>query len=583
MNRRSGDLDSSDQDQYFGRTNPDEDSYIDDALDRLQTRRGFLANAARTGGALALSTGALAGIPSMPAASAAVFQRPKRGGTITFGVGTNPFGFDPAKWWDGLPWCATEAVFDRLFRITDSLTLVPELLAGMPKVNRDHTLFTFKLRPGVKFHHGRELTADDVKFTLERIVSPATASEAQSLYSGLGIVGMQDVLNEKAKSLKGIKVTAKHAFTVQFETPDSVFLNLLGLPFAGIVPRDVVDQVGSKKFNIAPVGTGPFMMKDVNLSRGLSLERNGRYWIPGVPYVDRVVWKIGVDPSLSVLRIERGEQDLMYEQVPSGSLDGIRNDPKLSKQLVIASENLTWYMTMSLKHPALKKLKVRQAIAMAIDKEHLVRVEKGLGIPARGGMFSPLSPFYSDGLALPYNPQRAKALLKEAGYPDGFDVVVASRNYTPWKELGEVVQASLQAIGIRTKGKYLASAAYAAYISPNPAAITMNGYELPYAHGSYLMDPSFTSGAIKAGCCNFANYASRRFDQLAASAHQTFDMKKLVSKYRQMDRIVIHDDVLFVALYYPKHPELVSAQLRGYKVPRTPFASVKFFAKYWLA
>src|SRR5207244_2907018 len=131
--------------------------------------------------------GALAAGPAVRAMRAAA--SPKRGGTLVFAVETAPFGFDPPKWWSILEWCGIYAIFDRLLAISDDgKRIVPELSA-LPTISADGRTYTFRLRRGVKFHHGRELTADDAKFTLERIVDPKTASQGVSLYSGLPIVG----------------------------------------------------------------------------------------------------------------------------------------------------------------------------------------------------------------------------------------------------------------------------------------------------------------------------------------------------------------------------------------------------------
>jgi ABC-type transport system substrate-binding protein len=230
----------------------------------------------------------------------------------------------------------------------------------------------------------------------------------------------------------------------------------------------------------------------------------------------------------------------------------------------------------------MKKLEVRQAIAMAIDKERLVRAEKGLGTPATGGMFSPLSPFFQDGLSQPFDPARAKELMAEAGHEDGFDISLITKNYTPWKEPGETIQQDLAEIGIRVSPKYLERDAYSAAVSEYPAALTFNGWELPYPHGSYVMDSAYTTAAKKTTCCNFAYWSDPEFDKMVAEAHAATEQAEVAELYKTMDRMTVHDEVLFVPLYYPKHAEFVSSRLKGYAVPKTPIAEVKFFADYSL-
>jgi ABC-type transport system substrate-binding protein len=551
-------------------------------FERTMTRRNFLGGLALlTGGGLLAACGGdgKSGAPD----ERAVRQPdgpPRRGGTLIYGVESNPSGFDPARWWNSLSWTGTMAVFDRLVRLTNDGDVVPELAEF--EVSRGGTLYTFTLRPGVKFHHGRELTPDDVKYSLERLVLPATGSEGSGLYTGLKIPGMDKLLDERTDELPGIKVIDDRTLTIELEQPDSVLLFVLGLPFASIVPRDVVEEVGKKAFNFAPVGTGPFRMTKVDPSSRIILERNEQYWDPERPYLDRVQWNIGIDPELSILRIQKGEQDLMEEDVPTGLLDQIRNDPSLAEQLFIATENNCYYITLSLKHKALSDVRVRTAVAMAIDKERLVRVLKGLGEPATGGLFSPLSPYYQEGLAHPYDPEQAKALLVEAGYPDGFNVKYYGTNYTPYKEIGETTQQDLGEIGINAELRADVREKWLAEVVKNPPAITMNQWDLPYPHGSYIMDSAFTQAALDSGCCNFSNYVDPAFEELVAKAHSTTDDAERVELYKEMDRIVTQQEVLWVPLFYPKRAFFVSRRLKGYSIPSTPSAQLKFFADYWI-
>ncbi len=574
------------------------------------TRRNLLAQTLRLGGGLALlgGSGALAACggreepeasgttgggatTTVPATTSGATTTvttttaaggPNRGGVLVFGTQSPPQGFDPARWWGGLAWHGAYALFDRLLSVTDQSELVPELLEDLPEINADGTLYTFRLRPSVMFHHGRELTADDVKFSIERLVKPATASEGGSLYTGLTIPGMKDILNETSGELPGIKVLDDQTLTIELEQPDSVFLWLMALPFASIVPRDVVEKVGDKKFNFAPTGSGPFLAKEIDPGRSIVFERNAVYWNPELPYVDAVKWEIGVEPNLSILRIQRGEQDMMEEEVPLGSLAQLRDDPDLQNQLVIGAENNVYYVTLSLEHEALKDLRVRQAVAMALDKEHLIRAIAGLGHPATGGLFSPLSPYYQEGLAYPYDPEQAKQLLAEAGYADGFDVTLWGTNYTPYKEIGETTQQDLTNLGIRVDLRADIRDKWLAEVVKNPPGITENQWNLPYPHGSYIIDGAFTKAALDAGCCNFSSFISAEFDELAQQAHRETDTAKVVDLYKQMDRIVVKDEALWVPLFYSQKALLVSARLRGYTIPVTPETNTKFFAKYWL-
>src|SRR5262249_32268399 len=136
-------------------------------------------------------------------------------------------------------------------------------------------------------------------------------------------------------------------------------------------------------------------------------------------------------------------------------------------------------------------------------------------------------------------------------------------NYTPWLEIGQTVQQDLATVGIRMKALAQPVNAWLAAIVKNPAGITENQWELPYPHGSYVMDGGFTRAALKSGCCNFSNFTNSKFDALAQEAHRATSTPQVVRLYKEMDRIVVKDEALWVPLFYPKYAELTSKRVRG--------------------
>ena len=507
---------------------------------------------------------------------------PVQGGILLFSSSANPSGLDPAKFFSAVPDINSFAVFNRLLEIAeDGQTLRPEL-AELPDISSDGLTYTFNLQPGVMFHHGRELIADDVKFSLERLMSPAFASEGSSLYTVHGIVGTDDLLNERTDELEGIKIVDEQTLVIELEHPSSSLLYTLALGFASIVPRDVVEEVGNEQFNLEPVGSGPFRNTEIDLTRKIVLERNADYWQAGRPYLDGVEWEIGVDPELAHLRLQSGELDLAFEQVPPGLFSTLQNDPALEDQLLIGDGNLVYYLTLSFKHEALKNLQVRQAIAHAIDKERLIRSLKGLGTPATGGLFSPLSPYWQDGIAYPYDPEQAKQLLSDAGFANGFEVTIWGQTDSPYAEMGQTAKQDLEAVGIKVDLQLMPRDPFFALSVESPSGVLEFGWELIYPHGSFIMDSAFTQAALDAGCCNYSAYVNPSFDELTVAAAQAVDPDEVVELYKEMDRIVVQDDVVWVPTHYPKLVHLVSKRLRGYQISAGGPEQV-FFNRYSLA
>jgi ABC-type transport system substrate-binding protein len=515
-----------------------------------------------------------------PATTAATGE-PVRGGTLRYAAVSGLRGFDPQKWWDGFIWHGSLAISDQLLTLPPQGGPLEPGLAELPEVNEDGTLYTFTLRPGVMFHHGREMTADDAKFSLDRLVSPAFGCEGASLYTGLPILGLADVVNEKANEVAGIKVVDDLTFTIELERPESALPYLMSMPFAAVVPRDVVEELGNEEFNLAPVATGPFVMKDVDLEKGLVLERFADYWNPERPYLDRVEWTIGTDVDLAVLQVQDGELDMIMDRIPNATAVQLRDDPDLQDQLLIGPVNLLFYHTLNVQSEAFKDIRVRQAVAMALDRERLVRTLKGLGEAVTGGVFSKLSPYYQEGLQIPFDPEGAKALIAEAG-AEGLEFELLAQEQSPFNEMAQTAQADLNAIGLNAKTKIATVEVFIndAY-NGNPPPMVTYLWDLPYPHGSYFFDGAFTEAAIKAQCCNLSMWSDPAFEEQIQQAHASQDPDEIVDLYKQMDETVVLDQVAAVPMILDVRVDFASERVRGLFTPAT-LTTASFFKDYWL-
>jgi peptide/nickel transport system substrate-binding protein len=544
-------------------------------------RREFLAGAALLGLGATLSA---CGSSSPSGSSTAKLDRD---GVLRFSMSTTIPGLDPQKWWNGAAACGQCVIYESLLTIDPYTSkLEPQLARSLPTVTNSGHRYTFKLRPGVKFTNGTPLTSADVKYSFERLVIPSFGSEAGSLYTTLPITGMADVVNHKAQTLSGITTPDPQTIVFDFDYPDSTFVYLISLPMAGVVSMALAESLGFKKYNWAPVGSGPFTAEVVNRESYIVLRRNKAYWNPKVPAFAGVQWRMGIDDTLAMLRIQSGQDDMMYDPVPAGSVDAVLGNPKYVKddQAVKTRQDNCYWMSLSLKDPLMKSLEVRKAIAMAINKPRVLQAMHALGAVADGGFFSPLSPYYQAGLAYPYNPTEARSLLAQAGVPKGSTIKMYSSNRFPYQAIGQVVQADLAAIGLNIAYTPMEYDAFVTFTGNSPDGILLWAWELAYPSGSYIVDSAFTSAAEKAGCCNYPWFSSPSFDRLAVAAHRSTSTSQIDSLYREMDRIVVHDEALWVPLVYPVRLDFVSARVRDFQ------ASVgggedqqRYFYKYALA
>lgn len=470
---------------------------------------------------------------------------------------------DPAIGYDWSNWPAIKMVFDGLMDYDATTNLQPRLAAEMPAVNADATVYTFKLRQDVKFHNGRQLTADDVIYTLTRVLDPRTTSPGAGFY--LGIQGAQDFIDGKAASVSGI--AALDTYTVQFtlSAPDVTFLNKLALNFAYIVPKEEVEKQG-EQFGHHPVGTGPFVFQDWVSGQRIVFARNPEYFYAGLPRLDKVTIEVGVAPEVAILRLEKGEIDLMGDPIPSAEYARIKDDPAWQKRLVTSPQVSTIYIAINTRMEPFDDVRVRQALNHAIDKQRIVKLLNGRGIVANQ-ILPPLMPGYDSGYTgYDYNPEQAKALLTEAGYPKGFETSIECISTDPQPKLCESFQQDLAKVGIKLNIQALAA----------PTVIEHGGTEgqtpLVWSGGlAWIQDypdpddfyaPILGCGSAVQGGWNWAWYCDQQLEARAAQLLGMQDRETRLAGYRELFRALM-DEAVWVPVYNGQYDIAKSEPLKG--------------------
>lgn len=378
-----------------------------------------------------------------PTASAST---PQKGGSMTVAYKDDLATLDPAVGYDWTNWPAEKLVFDGLLDYDSGTTIKPRLAESLPDINSDATVYTFKLRKGVKFSNGRELTADDVVYTITRVLDPKTKSPGAGFFAG--IKGAADFSGGKATAVEGIK--AVDPSTVQFtlSSPDVTFLNKMALNFAFIVPKEEVDKAG-ENFGHAPVGTGPYTLKQWQSGQSLVFVRNPNYFMPDLPYIDQITIQVGVTPDVALLRLERGDLDLMGDPPPGADWARISADPAWKDRLEKQAQVSTIYIAINTTVKPFDNVKVRQALNYAIDKQHIIQLLNGRGTVANQ-VLPPTMPGYDPNYkGYDYNPDQAKALLTQAGLGNGFETSMECIAVDPQPKLCESFQQDLAKVGIK--------------------------------------------------------------------------------------------------------------------------------------
>ncbi|MCA9838298.1 MAG: ABC transporter substrate-binding protein [Trueperaceae bacterium] len=369
----------------------------------------------------------------------------EQGGSMVVTYKDDIATLDPAIGYDWQNWSIIKSMFDGLMDYEPGTTKLVPHLAESYSVSEDGKTYTFKLRSGVKFHNGREMTADDVKYSLERTLNPDTRSPGQGFF--LVISGAQDFIDGNAGEVSGIKVLDAATVEITLDAPDASFLHRMAINFSYIVPKEAIEQFG-EDFGRNPVGTGAFMLKDWQLGQQLTIERFPDYFETGLPYLDEISFQVGVEPTVALLRLQRGEVDILGDGIPPAQFVDIFNDEANQELIAYGPQLQTGYLTMNVTLAPFDNVKVRQAVNMAINKDRIVRIINGRATPANQ-VLPPLMPGYDDSYSgYAYDVEGAKALLAEAGFADGFATILYANNTDPNPRIAQSIQQDLAAIGI---------------------------------------------------------------------------------------------------------------------------------------
>lgn len=439
-------------------------------------------------------------------------------------VATEPPGLDLTA----TPASATAAVV--LYNVQECLVKVDRTGKLVPWLaERWHTTdnrnYTFFLRRGVKFHNGRELKAADVKFVVERAMNPETKHPYPGYYAAIG------------------DIIVKDDYTVTFALKETNANFLLNLARQGsvIYPREAVDTLKS-----APVGTGPFRVAEWVRGDRIVLTRNPDYHVKGLPRVDRVVFRFIPDPNAALAALKAGDVDASLFGIGPEHVQDLQKDPRF---VVIVGETTNdVILAMNNGRKPYSDVRVRRAMTHGINKPEVVRGAMfGMG-RVLGTNVDPLNPFFVDlSGAMPHDPAKAKKLLAEAGYPNGFETVLkVAPQYYYTVRTGEVLAAQLQKVGVRVRIEQIEWSQWLSRVFREADYdLTIIGHAEAWDIANYA-NPRY-----------YYRHDSPRFQELFRRSEVTLDPKARRDLYVQLQRMLV-DEAPVVWLYI--HPRLVVAK-----------------------
>jgi ABC-type transport system substrate-binding protein len=471
----------------------------------------------------------------------------------------NVESLDPPSASAGTDWrMAGLILYNTLYRYDADGKLVPDLAVGMPRISPNGKVYTIQIRRGVRFHNGREMKAADVKYSIERQSHPSARSWGPSFDSN--IVGAADVIAGKATTMAGIEVVDDYTLRVTLEQPQGAFTAILSMSINAVVPREEVQRWG-EDFRLHPVGTGPFRLERWTPGQEIVFARNPQYFRQGAPSLDRIVYKLGVDPSVGLLQFERGQTDYLADGIAPQDVQRVRADAALTSRVFIAENIYLTFLLMNTSVAPFNDVRVRRAIAMLVDRDRLVQVAGGLGTPARGYIIPQIACYDPSFNGVPaYDPTRARALLAEAGYAGGFAVNIDSSTTgsIPYSaEWQQVLQQSFAQVNIRAQVRRFTGGTLNSQLASGATVFALNGW------GASFLDPVDHIGTLlvsDGANARRARYQNAEIDRLYRQAERTAAAQVRCRYYQQINRMGL-DDLPIIPLVVTRTMQLKSPRI----------------------
>ncbi|MBY3330237.1 ABC transporter substrate-binding protein [Rhizobium laguerreae] len=458
-------------------------------------------------------------------------ETPKQGGDIVVTYKDDITTLDPAIGYDWVNWSMIKSLYSRLMDYAPGTPNPVPSLAESFTVSPDGLTYTFKLHNGVKFSNGREVIASDVKYSIERAVDPKTQGPGAGFFGA--IKGFEDETGGKTTTLSGIETPDDSTVIFNLSRPDATFLHVLAINFASVVPKEAVEAAAGD-FGKKPVGSGTFILKDWTIGQQLVFERNKDYFVKGVPYIDSFKVEVGQEPLVALLRLQKGEVDIAGDGIPPAKFLEIKNSADGAQMIVDGEQLHTGYITLNTKVKPFDNVKVRQALNMAINKDRITRILNGRATPANQPL-PPLMPGYDKSFTgYAYDVAKAKALLAEAGYPDGFETVLYSTNTDPQPRIAQAIQQDLAAVGVKAEVRALAQAnVISAGGTEGEAPMIWSGgmaWIADFPDPSNFYGPILGCAGAVPGGWNWSWYCNADLDKRAVAADSMSDPAKVAER-----------------------------------------------------
>ena len=497
-------------------------------------------------------------------------------GTLVYCSEGSPEGFQPQFFSTGTTFDAVSVpMFNRLVQFEIGTTNIVPALAESWTVSPDGKVFTFKLRKGVKFHSNanfkptRDMNADDVIFSWDRMANDKNAFHGGTggqTYAYFDDMGMKNIV-EKVEKIDPMTVR----FTLK--RPEAPFLADMAMDFASILSLEYFETMAKKgtpnAADIFPIGTGPFEFVSYQKDATIRYKAFDAHWA-GRPKVDNLVYSITRDATARYAKLKTGECHVMAFPKPADLVE-MKTDAKLD---VLQKEGLNiGYIAFNTEKKPFDNKLVRQALNLATNKEAILKaVYQGQGQVAKNPIPPILWSYNNNIKDYPYDPAKAKELLAQAGYPNGFEVELwylpVTRPYNPdGKRMAEVIQADWEKIGVKTKLITYEWAEYRKRSKTGEQAVMMFGWSGDNGDPDNFFVPLLGCEAVKGGG-NVARWCNKGFEDLIIKAAQTPKQADRAKLYEQA-QVIFKEEAPWITVAHSVRFDPVRKEVQGYKMDAT--------------
>jgi len=476
-------------------------------------------------------------------------------GTLTIVQFADIDTLDPAVVNDGASGKITQNVYDRLIRVSpDSKQLYPSL-ATRWRISKNGLTYTFTLRRGVRFHDGSRLDAEAVRYSLQRLL--AIGKSAASQYKGY-------------LTPRNIRVLSPYTVQLRLSKPYSGLLNLLAY-FAGgsiVSPSWVKAQATAKDpwaqkyLTDHANGTGAFRFTEWRRKQYVKVDRNESYW-RGSPKLASVVWKTIGDPSAARLQFERGDVDVITN-ISTDNYLALKRNRSVRVAAFPVLDNVFWVLNNKVK--PFNDVRVRRALSYAVDYNGILRLVGPGGARMTGPLQPKIQGYNSNVVRYNRNLVRARALLAQAGYPNGLTIESTVVEYGDLKPISQILQANFADIGVKLELKEQPFGPFLDGIASGKVGMFPWVSDPPLADADRILFPEFHSSSPTTSDGNYTRYKNAKVDKLLQVGRNSPSAAARLRAHRQAQALIVAD-APWLFLYYRNNLQAWRSNVTGYRWP----------------